>query len=212
MEKRKVPDKIVADNKDRSIKKNHGKDEDLLRITPYELAFENAETGKLAKELIVANNQLVLQNIEKEKRAAELVIANKELIFQNKEKEKRAAELVIANKELLFQNEEKEKRRLELIEAYDAIKKTEVFLKEYIRGLEDMMFITHHKVRQPVANILGLSSLLNNVIDSPNDLSRLINYIERSASALDGFTRELTVFIADLEQKGKDNIETSNLL
>jgi len=80
-----------------------------------ELAFQNGEKGKRAKELSTANIELVFQNTEKEKRANELNIANIELAFQNQEKEKRANELIIANKELIFQNSEKEKRAEELI-------------------------------------------------------------------------------------------------
>ena len=82
----------------------------LLINISEELAFQNKEKVKRAKELIIANKELVFQNKEKEKRAKELIIANKELAFQNKEKEKRAKELIIANKELAFQNKEKEKR------------------------------------------------------------------------------------------------------
>jgi signal transduction histidine kinase len=86
-----------------------------ITITKKELAFQNAEKGKRAAELVIANKELAFQNEEKEKRANELIIANKELIFQNKEKGKRAAELVVANKELAFQNKEKGKRAAELV-------------------------------------------------------------------------------------------------
>ena len=159
---------------------------------------------KKSDELTIANKELALRNEEKEKRAAELIIVNRKLAFQNEEKEKRAAELVIANKELAFQNEEKEKRAAELLITNSELKKTEEYLKEYILGLEEMMFMTSHKVRQPVANILGLSNLLDQSINSPDKLGQLVGYIKESALSLDTFTRELTTFMSNLEKKGKN--------
>jgi signal transduction histidine kinase len=146
--------------------------------------------------------------MDKREKSDELIIANKELAFQNEEKEKRAAELIIANKELAFQNEEKEKRAAELFIANNELKKTEEYLKEYIQGLEEMMFMTSHKVRHPVTNILGLSDLLDQSINSPDELKQLIAYIKQSAQALDTFTRELTTFMSNLEKKGKNKTRT----
>ena len=177
---------------------------EALILVNRELAFQNLEKEKQATELIIANNELAFQNLEKEKRAAELIIANKELAYQNKEKEKRAAELIIANKELVFQNQEKEKQSAELIAANLELKKAEEYLKEYINGLEEMMFITSHKVRQPIANILGLSYLLNTQsVNSPDELQESLDYIKQSALNLDTFTKELTQFIYNLGEKGK---------
>jgi len=98
-----------------------GKRAKELIVANEELAFQNNEKGKRAEELVIANNELAFQNDEKEKRAAELVIANEELAFQNEVKEKRAAELIIANEELAFQNDEKEKRAAELVIANEEL-------------------------------------------------------------------------------------------
>lgn len=184
-------------------KKAHPKNSAELIAANKELAFQVAEREKRAEELKIANAELAFQNEEKEKRAAELVIANRELAFQNKEKEKRAAELIIANKELSFQNQEKEIRAMELNTAYNELKKAEEFLKEYVLGLEEMMFITSHKVRQPIANIIGISRMIEQSIGSPRDLKKMIDYIKESALSLDTFTKELTKFMSDLEKKGK---------
>jgi signal transduction histidine kinase len=153
---------------------------------------------------VIANKELTFQNEEREKRAAELVIAIRELTFQNKEKEKRAAELAIANKELAYQNQEKEKRTEELIAANAELKKAEEYQKEYILGLEKMMFMTSHKVRLDIANILGISNLLDHATNSPEEHKQFVDYIKKSAISLDVFTKELTFFIFDLEQKGKN--------
>ena len=64
-----------------------------------------------------------------------------------------------------------------------------------------MMFMTSHKVRQPVANIIGLSCLLNDAIDSKKDLKILIENIQKSAISLDTFTKEFTVFMEVLGTK-----------
>lgn len=168
------------------------------------LSFQNEEREKSAAELVIANEELAFQNKEKVKRAAELIIANKELTFQNKEKEKRAAELVIVNKELAYQNQEKEKRTEELIAANAELKRAEEYQKEYILGLEKMMFMTSHKVRLDIANILGISNLLDHATNSPEEHKQFVDYIRKSAISLDVFTKELTFFIFDLEQKGKN--------
>jgi hypothetical protein len=110
----------------------------------------------------------------------------------------------VANIELIFQNEENEKRAAELIIAYNKIKNAEEFLRNYIMGLKEMMFMTHHKVRQPVANIIGISCLLDYCVNKPSTLKKLVGYMKESAIALDSFTKELTSFITDVEQKGKD--------
>ena len=134
-----------------------------------------------------------------------MAIANTELAYQNKEKEQRAAELAIANNELLFQNLEKERRATELSIAYNEIKKAEEFLKQYVQGLEEMIFMTHHRVRQPISNILGLANVLDHYLRSPATLKKMTGYMKTSAIDLDLFTQELTAFIVDLEEKGKTN-------
>lgn len=73
--------------------------------------------------------------------------------------------------------------------------------KEYLRGLETMLFMTNHKVRQPIVNILGIANLLDNPINSPDELKKLVGYIKQSALSLDTTTNELTAFIHNLEQK-----------
>lgn len=155
------------------------------------------------EHLIIANAKLFLQNEEKEKRASELIIANKELAFQNQEKEDRAAELIIANKELLFQNQEKEKRAQELLNANIELKRAEEYHKEYIIGIEKMIFMISHKVRQPIANILGLSELLDLSTDSNAEIEQTLDYIKMSAFTLDVLTKELNTNIIELRHKAK---------
>jgi hypothetical protein len=183
---------------------NRKKSAELI-IAHKELAFQNEEKEKRVLELITANKDLAFQYDEKEKCAAELTIANKELVLQSEEKEERASELIIANKELIFQNAEKEKRAEESIVANKELKKAEDYQKEYIQGLEEMIFITSHKVRQPIAHILGLSYLLDHSLNSPEKIKQLVDYMKESALSLDSFTEELTTHMNELEQKGLSN-------
>jgi len=205
-EKEKRAAELIIANKELEFQNNEKEKRAAeLIVANKELAYQNAEKQHRADELLIANKELAYQNKEKQKRADELIIANKELAYQNKEKQNRADELIIANKELVFQNEEKEKRATELSVAYNEIKKAEEFLKVYVKGLEEMIFMTHHKVRQPISNILGLSNVLEHYLKSPATLKKMTGYMKISALDLDTFTKELTVFLVDLESKGKIN-------
>lgn len=78
---------------------------------------------------------------------------------------------------------------------------------EHIRILKEMLFMTSHHVRQPIANILGLASLLNNEQNSQEENFKIVEYIKQSALSLDEFTRELTTFISDITQEKEVKIE-----
>jgi hypothetical protein len=111
----------------------------------------------------------------------ELILAIKRFAFQNKASEKRASQLTLANNELKKANEEHQ--------------------KEYVCWLEEMMFMTSHRVRQPIARIIGVSTLLESANNSQEELIRMTGYMKQSAEALDALTRELATFIHDKEMK-----------
>lgn len=108
-----------------------------------------------------------------------LIIAIKKFATQNKASEKRATQLSIANNELKKAEEDHQKK--------------------YICWLEEMMFMTSHRVRQPIARIIGVSMLLENSNNSPEELIKMTGYMKQSAEALDTLTRELATFIHDKE-------------
>jgi hypothetical protein len=132
-----------------------------------------------------------------------LAILRKEFVFTKSKPVKKQPEQVPVKKTYTTQSAGQKKQTDDLIEAYNESGKGEDFLKEYVHGLEEMMFMTHHKVRQPVANILGMANLIDQYANSPTVLKKIATYMKQSATDLDTFTRELTSFIADLEQKGK---------
>ena len=71
--------------------------------------------------------------------------------------------------------------------------------KEYIKGLEEIMFMTSHEVRQPIAHIISCANLLDEN-DSIDEIAKLIHYIKESALSLDSFTRKLTVFVDKMQK------------
>jgi len=76
---------------------------------------------------------------------------------------------------------------------------------ERIKELKEMLFMTSHKVRKPVSSCLGLMNLVESDIPiSQDELWKIIGHLKSSALELDAFTRELTTFIYDLEQKEKN--------
>ena len=211
-------DELINVNKELAVQKEDKKKRAAeLLIANKELHFQNEEKEKRAEELVIANKELVFQNEEKEKRAAELVIANKELVFQNEEKEKRAAELVIANKELVFQNEEKEKRAAELVIANKELvfqneqkEKMTADLIQRNKDLEQFTYIISHNLRAPVANIIGLSSRLQQV-DLAEDIKKQIaGGLTTSVKKLDEVIRDLND-ILKVRQKVDDSKQVINL-
>ena len=132
---------------------------------------------------------------------------NNLVMFLRAENEKQAKQLNIANKKLVLQYEEKEKRNLQLISANAKLYAAEEFQKEYISKLEELIFITSHKVRQPVTNILGISFLMDQDLTSPEDAEQFISYIKESAIVLDDCTKELTILIHSLKQMKKLKIK-----
>lgn len=181
---------------------------DELILAKREVAFQKVEIETQAAELILIKKEHLIQNKEKQNRADELFIANKELAFQNDEKQKRAVELIIANKELDEQYKVKRELTSELTVTYNELKKTEEYLRNCIRGYEEMIFITSHKVRQPISHILGISNLLDLSVNySLDELKKIVSYIKHSALALDDFTKELMVFMNDMGRK-EENRQT----
>lgn len=82
----------------------------------------------------------------------------------------------------------------------DDKKKREEEHFEQVKLMEQMLFMISHKVRQPVANLLGLSAIIENHLESPEELLNIINYIKESTAALDDFAKELTAFIHEVKQ------------
>lgn len=72
---------------------------------------------------------------------------------------------------------------------------------KFIKGLEEMLYMTSLKVGQPVSNIIGLSDLLGDETLAQNELKEICDFMKESAIQLDEFTTELTNYIHNLKKQ-----------
>ena len=73
--------------------------------------------------------------------------------------------------------------------------------RQYLEALQEILFITSHRVRKPVANIVGLIDLINsdNTTLTIADLKKRCDYLSVSANELDAIIVELNNFIEQSE-------------
>jgi signal transduction histidine kinase len=88
--------------------------------------------------------------------------------------------------------------------AQKEIAKAAKIQKIYERGLREMMFIISHKIRQPIAKIMGLSLLLEDGLENSEEVHQIVTYMKESSKLLDVFTRELTTFVHQQENIKKE--------
>lgn len=78
--------------------------------------------------------------------------------------------------------------------------------QEYLSGLEQMLFMTSHEVRKPLTSCLGLMNLVEGEEPlSKAELWNIIKHLKSSALELDIFTKKLTIFLYEMEQKSRNN-------
>lgn len=85
-------------------------------------------------------------------------------------------------------------------------KEAESNRKKYIHLLEQIAFIVAHNIRSPLCSILGLTDILLNYQNTPEDVSKAIHLLKDSAERLNVITQELSKFVYDneIEMKLKD--------
>lgn len=95
-----------------------------------------------------------------------------------------------------------DKKKKFILTGYDItqLKMAEKEKTEYIKSLEEMMFMTSHQVRLPIANIIGIAALLDYDLNK-EELAKIMDNVKDSVTALDAFTRELTMFIHNVKKK-----------
>jgi len=123
------------------------------------------------------------------------------LILQMQNK-KQTIEFSIVNHELLCQAKEQKEQVVELSILNTALQKSLQIQQEHVTDLEKMLFAISHEVRQPIAQILGLSALLDNLKVTPA-IKTMLGYLKQSASSLDNYTRQLTIYLGTLIDKIK---------
>jgi K+-sensing histidine kinase KdpD len=110
------------------------------------------------------------------------------------------AKLKIAEQQLIFYQEELEvcAKRLKIANINLKIRETEekINKEEFNSNLDQMMFSVSHKLRKSVANILGLSEMLNEDLNlGNNEVREILLLIIQSAESLNFSTKELSDFI-----------------
>lgn len=156
---------------------------------------------KLVRKLFLADKRLLSIDIEIKKCHSDLIKANKKLDFQTHENDVREAELLNVNKKLNSKAKVQQVKSTELNRINSKLKIAEKKLKEFLKELAEVKYITSHKVRQPIANILGFSNIIDETMISSDELKLSLNCIKESAIALDIFTKELTEYISKIGQK-----------
>jgi len=86
-------------------------------------------------------------------------------------------------------------------------KKSEELLLEKNKSLKEIAFLQSHQVRRPVANVLGLTNLLNT--DNPNDPLNIeiIHKITEATKELDAVIREIVIKTSEIESVQKNIVE-----
>ena len=74
-------------------------------------------------------------------------------------------------------------------------KEADLHKEEYIEALEQIAFSVSHRVRSPLCSIMGLTNLLQNHQDLPEDIQSVIMHMTESTNKLDALTRELAKLI-----------------
>ncbi len=72
----------------------------------------------------------------------------------------------------------------------------------YIKALEEMLFMTSHKVRKPISTFMGLMELID-IDKGLNDEEQIqvLQYAKDSAVELDNYIKELTYFIYTIKEE-----------
>lgn len=138
------------------------------------------------------------------KNKIEVADDNAVLLTHKKELEQCETDLVIAKKSITAHNENKKEIAKQLKLAQKEIAKAAKIQKIYERGLREMMFIISHKIRQPIAKIMGLSLLLEDGLENSEEVHQIVTYMKESSKLLDVFTRELTTFVHQQENIKKE--------
>jgi len=122
--------------------------------------------------------------------------------------------LIIANKELIFQNQEKEKRAAELVLAEAERTKMLADIVQRNKDLEQFSYIISHNLRAPVANISGLTELLQMRGIDRYDEKNFMHDLSMSVKKLDDVIMDLNYILQlkNNEDKKKEQVKFSDLL
>jgi len=158
------------------------------------LAKEFEQKRELSREIWIRNSfvvgfvlmliisYLLYRNFDR-KRKANLLLEQlfQEINEQQEELIQQAANLKNANDEISNINSNLE----------EIVKKRTIELREQNSKLVKYVFYNSHKVRAPLARILGIASLFNKDALSPSEISEMLSRIYKEAISLDELVKEM---------------------
>lgn len=80
-------------------------------------------------------------------------------------------------------------------------------IDEHVKQLEEFSHITSHKLRQPLANIIGLTNLINSAETPADEKEQLVAKLKTVADGLDAIIKEMSEAVAVLSFNKKQNRE-----
>jgi hypothetical protein len=85
----------------------------------------------------------------------------------------------------------------------DLIEKNETEHKMYTKEIEQLLFMTNHKIRQPVVNCMGLLDVIDHHNPSKEEMIKICEHLKKTAHNLNDFSIELNNTLAEMTAKHK---------
>jgi hypothetical protein len=145
-------------------------------------------------------NTLSVMKEELQQSSEKLDVLNKELVRSNKEIQEKNEELRASEEELLASGEELRGINDNLNLMIE--NRTQALIKQNNKLLH-YAFINAHKVRSPLARILGLVNLIGHEIELTGKAKELLDHLNLSANELDDILKEVRVSLEEAEFKGE---------
>lgn len=143
---------------------------------------------KLNIELAARNEKINRQRMEIMKQRDEVLALNEEIRAQQDEVVMQRDELEVKNKNI----EELHKKLMEVNQGLEKmVEDRTAALTEQNKRLEEYAFINAHKLRSPVANVLGLINLLESS-KSQEERTQIQAHLQKSAAELDEVIRSIS--------------------
>jgi signal transduction histidine kinase len=164
-------------------------------VKSYRYSEKHRLTAQSRNQLLTDQNELL------EKRVSERtsVIREKNIALENAMQYIKEQHQMISDQNVRLGEEvERQTRKLQLANEE---------LEDRIAKMEEYSFVISHKLRSPVANLMGLSELIELQQTEKNE--KFIQYIGESARELDNILRDLNDFL--LLEKAKLHFKTINL-
>ncbi len=71
----------------------------------------------------------------------------------------------------------------------------------FSKGMDEMLFMISHKVRHSVAQIIGLSTLIEEETITEEEIKKIVGYMKKPVFTLEMFTQELTDLMGELKYR-----------